>query len=112
VTVRRAPRGAGSERDAPRDLRVRHFSGLDGRDYAALWFTRRTGRTSRLTDAEREVAEMILAGLSNEAIANVRRVTKATVATQVRSVFARFGVSSRAELIGRLAGRLRHGFAR
>ena len=108
----RAPRPAPHEGAVPPDLFVRHFSGTDGRDYAALWFTRRAGRGTALTEAEREVAEMILAGFSNEAIAAVRRVKKATVATQVRSVFARFGVSSRAELIGRLASQPRHRFAR
>jgi len=112
VIERRTPRIAALDGDAPADLFVRHFSGPDGRDYAGLWFTRRGGRAAALTEAEREVAEMILAGFSNEAIAAVRRVKKATVATQVRSVFSRFGVSSRAELVGRLAGQARHRFAR
>jgi DNA-binding CsgD family transcriptional regulator len=86
----------------PRDLRARTFRGPDGRDYAALWFSRQPDRWAGLSGAEREVAGMILAGFSNEAIAAARRVAKATVATQVRSVFAKLGVSSRAELVGRL----------
>jgi DNA-binding CsgD family transcriptional regulator len=86
---------------APRDLRATTFRGEDGRDYAALWFSRHPDRRTTLSSAEREVAEMILAGHSNAAIATIRRVSKATVATQVRSVFAKLSVSSRAELVGR-----------
>jgi DNA-binding CsgD family transcriptional regulator len=87
---------------APDDLRARFFRGPDGRDYAALWFSRHPDQQDALTGAEREVAEMILAGFSNEAIAAARRVARATVATQVRSVYAKLGVSSRGELVARL----------
>jgi DNA-binding CsgD family transcriptional regulator len=89
---------------APRDLRATVFRGADGRDYAALWFSRQPDRRAGLSGAEREVAEMILAGHSNAAIAAIRRVSKTTVATQVRSIFAKLGVSSRAELVGRSIG--------
>jgi DNA-binding NarL/FixJ family response regulator len=101
VTPRRSPatKPIGA---APPDLRAKIFRGADGRDYAALWFSRRHDERAALSGAQREVAEMILAGFSNEAIAAVRRVGKATVATQVRSLFAKLRVSSRAELIGRL----------
>lgn len=88
--------------EPPRDLRGNVFVGADGRRYAVLWFSHRGRLSKKLTDAEHEVVMMLLAGFSNEDIARTRRVTKATVATQVRSVFARFGVSSRAELVARL----------
>lgn len=97
---RSSPHGASPR--APADLRVTTFEGADGRRYAALWFSRPAGRWSKLTSAEREVAEMILAGQSNAGIARARRVALSTVATQVRSVFAKLGVSSRAELVGRI----------
>lgn len=87
----------------PLGLRGAHFVGSDGRRYAVLCFSHRGRLSKALTDAEHEVAMMLLAGFSNEAIARARRVKRATVATQVRSVFARFGVSSRAELVARLA---------
>lgn len=89
----------------PSDLRVRRFRGEDGRDYAALWFSRRRGRTAKLTEAEREVAEMIRAGFSNASIAAARRVAKTTVATQVRSVLAKLGVASRGQLVARSTAR-------
>jgi DNA-binding CsgD family transcriptional regulator len=97
--------GKGSSTEPPRDLRVFRFTGTDGRQYAVLRFKHRRPLANALTDAEHEVAMMVLAGFSNEDIARTRRVTKTTVATQVRSVFARFGVSSRAELVARLADR-------
>ena len=87
---------------APRDLRARVFRGPDGRDYAALWFSRDPEHHPVLTAAEREVTEMMMAGFSNAAIAAARRVAMPTVATQVRSVFTKLGVSSRAELVARL----------
>lgn len=99
MTASRASRVPGGK--PPRDLRVRRFHGDDGRAYAALWFSRRRGGTANLTEAEREVAEMIRAGFSNAAIAKARRVAKATVATQVRSVLAKLGAASRGELVAR-----------
>jgi DNA-binding NarL/FixJ family response regulator len=93
---------AHAKRPLPADLRVRTFVGRDGREYAALWFTLGESATRSLTAAEREVASMVLAGWSNDAIATARRVSPSTVAAQVRSVFAKLGVSSRAELVARM----------
>jgi DNA-binding NarL/FixJ family response regulator len=74
----------------------------DGKQYAALWFSGRRPGTAGLTSAEAEVAEMMLAGWSNAAIAATRDVAIPTVAAQVRNVFCKLGVSSRAELVARL----------
>lgn len=52
----------------------------------------------RLTRAEREVVQLALAGLSNEAIALRRGSALRTVANQLASAYARLGVGSRAEL--------------
>ena len=86
----------------PRDLRLTRFTGTDGRRYAVLSFSQRSPSAKTLTRAEQEVVSMLMAGFSNTEIAKTRRVTNATVATQVRRVFARFDVSSRAELVGRV----------
>jgi DNA-binding CsgD family transcriptional regulator len=49
--------------------------------------------------AQREVLALLLQGLSNAEIARRRRRSERTVAHQVDSLFRRFGVGSRAELI-------------
>lgn len=54
-----------------------------------------------LTDAERSVAHLLLAGLSNEEIATARACSTNTVAKQVSSVYRKLGVQSRAELAAR-----------
>jgi len=51
-----------------------------------------------LTDAEREVARMAGAGMSNRAIAGRRRTSVRTVANQIASVLRKLGVGSRAAL--------------
>jgi len=52
-----------------------------------------------LPRAEREVAQGIIEGLSNEAIARRRKVSVRTVANQVVRLLRRFRVGSRAELV-------------
>jgi DNA-binding NarL/FixJ family response regulator len=56
-----------------------------------------------LTTAERAVVELILRGCSNAEIAKARGTASRTVANQVASIFRKLGVSSRAELIGKLS---------
>jgi DNA-binding NarL/FixJ family response regulator len=56
---------------------------------------------SSLTAAEREIETMMMAGWSNAAIAAARHSSLSTVANQVRSIFSKRGVSSRAELLAR-----------
>ena len=51
-----------------------------------------------LTPAEREIMELLLAGLSTADIARLRRRSERTVAHQVDSIFRRMGVHSRLEL--------------
>jgi DNA-binding CsgD family transcriptional regulator len=58
-----------------------------------------------LTAAERAMLEGILAGHSNAVIARGRRTSLRTVANQVASLFRKLGVSSRAQLVARLAAR-------
>ena len=52
----------------------------------------------RLTEAEREVARLVVAGLSNEGIARRRNVSLRTIANQVSSIYRKLAVRSRREL--------------
>jgi DNA-binding CsgD family transcriptional regulator len=51
-----------------------------------------------LTDAERHVAALVLDGLSNRSIAEMRGTSVRTVANQIASVFRKLNVTGRAEL--------------
>ena len=56
-----------------------------------------------LSDAEREVSLLLLAGLSNRAIAEERKTAIRTVANQIQSIYRKLDVNSRTELAARLA---------
>jgi DNA-binding NarL/FixJ family response regulator len=58
------------------------------------------GQFSRwnLTEAEREVALLMLKGLSHKEIATVRAVSERTVREQSRSVYSKSGLTGRAGL--------------
>lgn len=51
-----------------------------------------------LTEAERWVAEMAIAGLTNREIAAARGASVHTVANQLQSIYRKLGVCSRSEL--------------
>jgi pimeloyl-ACP methyl ester carboxylesterase/DNA-binding CsgD family transcriptional regulator len=51
-----------------------------------------------LTDAERRVAELVAGGLANREVAERLFLSRYTVETHLKHVFAKLGVSSRAEL--------------
>jgi DNA-binding CsgD family transcriptional regulator len=51
-----------------------------------------------LTDAEREVALLLLKGLSHKEIATVRAVSERTVREQARAVYSKSGLTGRAAL--------------
>ncbi len=55
-----------------------------------------------LTEAEREVAALIVAGSTNAHIAKVREASERTVANQIQSIFRKLDVRSRLELAARL----------
>lgn len=57
-----------------------------------------------LTDAERDVALLVLQGATNAAIGAARDTSEHTVAAQLQSIFGKVGVHSRSELATRLAG--------
>ena len=52
-----------------------------------------------LTNAEREVAVMILKGLDNDTISDVRNTASGTVRAQATSIYAKSATSGRAQFI-------------
>ncbi|MBX3229458.1 MAG: helix-turn-helix transcriptional regulator [Labilithrix sp.] len=58
---------------------------------------------SGLSAAERAVAELAVAGLSNAAIGARRGTSARTIAAQLASIYRKLGVSSRAELVVTIA---------
>ena len=58
----------------------------------------------RLTEAERDVALLLLQGATNAAIGAARDTSEHTVAAQLQSIFGKVGVHSRSELATRLGG--------
>jgi DNA-binding CsgD family transcriptional regulator len=64
------------------------------------------GALAKLAPAERDIAERVVRGQSNQSIAKSRGTSARTVANQLQSIYAKLGVSSRYELIDALiAGR-------
>lgn len=55
-----------------------------------------------LTPRECEIARMIGAGLSDKAIAAVLEISRYTVSTHLRRMYAKLGVASRAALVARV----------
>lgn len=56
-----------------------------------------------LSAAEGEVAELVLAGKTNQEVAELRATSVRTVANQLASIYKKLGVNSRSELASRLA---------
>ena len=52
-----------------------------------------------LTNAESEVARLVAKGMSNREIAAARATKERTVANQLKSIFQKFGIQSRVELV-------------
>lgn len=71
--------------------------------YVSAPVERETDVLDRLTPAERIVARLAAAGLSNAEIGRKRRVSERTIANQLASVFRKLGIGSRVELTQRLS---------
>ena len=56
-----------------------------------------------LTEAEREVVEFVLKGLSTAEIASLRGVSDSTVSNQLSGLYRKLGVGSRGELAASLS---------
>jgi DNA-binding CsgD family transcriptional regulator len=63
---------------------------------------RQTKTVDPLTGRENEVLELLLGGKSNRDISQTLFISESTVKTHVRSIFSKYDVSSRAELISTL----------
>ncbi|MGI5850472.1 MAG: LuxR C-terminal-related transcriptional regulator [Christensenellales bacterium] len=63
---------------------------------------RQTKTIDPLTGRENEVLALLLGGKSNRAISQTLFISESTVKTHVRSIFSKYDVSSRAELISTL----------
>lgn len=59
----------------------------------------------QLTGAENGVCRLVLAGLSNARIAEVRRTSVRTVGNQISAIYRKLGVVSRSELAALWRGR-------
>jgi two-component system, NarL family, nitrate/nitrite response regulator NarL len=58
--------------------------------------------SSGLSPREKEVARLIALGLPNKAIAQVLDISLWTVATYIRRVFAKLGVTTRAQMVAKI----------
>ncbi|MAX99808.1 MAG: hypothetical protein CMI08_11525 [Oceanospirillaceae bacterium] len=61
-------------------------------------------RLAELPAREREIAELLLEGKSNSAIAEVLGISAKTVANRATVIRQKFGVSSTAELVRKMLG--------
>jgi DNA-binding NarL/FixJ family response regulator len=94
-----ATRQQGPALGAPPGLVVETFT-LGPEAFALLsWPRSRPGQLPALGRVEREVLDLLLAGLSNAAISRRRGRSVRTVAHQVDTLYRRFGVHSRQELM-------------
>lgn len=97
------PAPAIAELRAPLGLRASSFR-LGDEEYLVLSYPApQHGLPKTLTATEREVARGLLGGLTNNQIARERGVAVRTVANQVAAVLKKTGVSSRIELVRKLA---------
>jgi DNA-binding CsgD family transcriptional regulator len=92
---------AGRRKTDPQ-VRIRRFA-LAGTRLALISFSIETSMPASLTKAERGIADQLLRGCSNREIARLRGTSHHTVANQLRGLFRKLGVSSRAELVARLS---------
>ncbi|MFO0661647.1 MAG: helix-turn-helix transcriptional regulator [Polyangiaceae bacterium] len=92
-----------SPNTTPLDLRVSTLE-LEGEELMVVSFVPQLDlpETSALTDAEREVATLVVAGFSNADIGRLRSTTIRTVSKQLEAIYRKLSVSSRSELAATL----------
>src|SRR6187549_3496841 len=95
----REARPASAESFRPSDLEIVHFERADVA-FAVLAF-RMPGVDvpDRLSPAEAEIARLLCEGWSPSAIARRRRRSRFTIVNQVRSIYAKLGVTCHTELL-------------
>lgn len=75
---------------------------LDGETLIVFEFPANAAAPGPLTEAEQEVTALVLQGLTTAQIAAARGVARATVSSQLQSIYRKLGVTSRAELACKL----------
>jgi DNA-binding CsgD family transcriptional regulator len=76
---------------------------VDGARYTVLrtYLSRASGLVA-LSPREREIARLVAVGLPNKAIGAVLEISAWTVATHLRRIFVKLGVTSRAAMVANL----------
>ncbi len=93
--------GLGGSKMARRGVRARRFA-HEGGEFLVVSFPLEIGDgADLLTAAEREVAAMVVRGMSNRAIAAARGTSENTVANQLKAIYRKLGIASRIELVAR-----------
>lgn len=95
----REARRASAETFRPADLAIVHFERSDVA-FAVLAF-RMPGLDvpARLSPAEAQIARLLCEGWSPSAIARRRRRSRFTIVNQVRSIYAKLGITCHTELL-------------
>lgn len=76
---------------------------VDGETLVVFAFPSKRGALGLLTEAEKDVVDLVLQGLTTAQVAVARGVSKATVSSQLQTIYRKLGVTSRAELACKLA---------
>ncbi|HEX6383642.1 MAG TPA: helix-turn-helix transcriptional regulator [Anaerolineae bacterium] len=73
---------------------------IDDHCYHLMRTARPTHNTVHLSPREQEIVHLVVAGLSNRAIAQRLEISAHTVSSHLRRVFGKLQVHSRAEMVG------------
>ena len=97
----REPANDAALRRRLRGIKVAH----GGDEYVVLSFDALPhARFAELTEIERTIVEMVVAGRSNVEIARARGRAPSTIQNQLSAIYRKLGVASRAELMARVSG--------
>lgn len=77
-------------------------SDIDGVHYYLVRCPSRTNSQINLSPRERAIAKLVAHGLPNKSISNLLHISPWTVATHLRRIFGKLGVTSRTAMITRL----------
>lgn len=77
-------------------------SNIDGTCYYLVRSRPREAHPTLLSPREREIVKLVARGLDNKSIGKKLGITHWTVATYLRRIFSKIGVSSRTAMIARL----------
>lgn len=75
---------------------------MDGASYYLVRSHAETGTQLRLSPRELAIARLIAKGMPNKCIGDILEISPWTVATHLRRIFMKLGVTSRAAMVARL----------